>query len=135
MYATVKSKSEDMMKVQADIGRFVCWARRWGMRFQPVKCSKMQITRKRIKKINASYALQGTVLDNVEKTKYLGIAISNDLKWNTHISNICTNAYRTLGFLGRNLATCPHDVYKGLMCPVLDYGSSVWDPPKYTSIR
>ena len=92
----------------------------------------MQITRKRIKKINASYTLEGTVLDNIEKIKYLGITISNGLKWNTNISNSCTKANRTLCFLGRNLTTCPKDVkesaYKGLVRPVLVYGSLVWDP-------
>ena len=38
------------------------------------------------KKINASYNLEGTVLDNIENIKYLGITITNDLKWNTHVS-------------------------------------------------
>ena len=78
------------MKLQEDIDRLGSWARKWGMRFQPVKCNIMQITRKRIKKINASYNLEGTVLDNVENIKYLGVTITNDLKWNTHVSNICT---------------------------------------------
>ena len=77
------------------------------------------------KKINASYRLEETVLDNVEKIKYLGIAITNDLKWNTHVSNICTKANRTLGFLRRNLAACPRDVkesaYEGLVRPILGY--------------
>ena len=111
---------------------FGCWARKWGMSFQPVKCNIMQITRKRIKKISASYNLEGIVLDNVENIKYLGGTITNDLKWNTHVSNICTKANRTLGFLRRNLSACPHDVkksaYKGLVRPVLGYGSSVLDP-------
>ena len=120
------------MKLQEDIGRLGCWAKKWGMRFQPVKCNIMQITRKRIKKINASYNLEGTILDNVENIKYIGVTITNDLKWNTHVSNICTKANRTLGFLRRNLSACPQDVkesaYKGLVRPVLEYGSSVWDP-------
>ena len=64
--------------------------------------------------------------------KYLGVTITNDLKWNTHISSVCTKANRTLGFLRRNLYSCPPDVkeaaYKGLVRPVLEYGSSVWDP-------
>ena len=81
--------------------------------------------------INASYSLEGTVLDNDEK-KYLGVTITIDLKWSTHVSNICTNANRTLGFLRCNLAACPPDVkesaYKGLVCPILEYGSSFWDP-------
>ena len=77
-------------------------------------------------------SLEGTVLENVESIKYLGITITSDLKWNTHVSNICTKANRTLGFLRRNLTACPQDVkesaYKGLVRPILEYGSSVWDP-------
>ena len=49
-------------------------------------------------------------LENVESIKYLGVTITNDLKWNTHISNVCTKANRTLGFLRRNLYSCPPDV-------------------------
>ena len=107
--------------------------RKWGMRFQPVKCNMMQLTRKRIKKVHASYTLEGTNLENVESIKYLGVTITSDLRWNTHVSNVCTKANRTLGFLRRNLYSCPQEVkeaaYKGLVRPVLDYGSSVWDPP------
>ena len=94
----------------------------------------MQLTNKRINKIEASYFLEGTVLENVDSNKYLGVTITNDLKWNTHNNNISTKAKanRTLGFLRRNLFSCPQDVkeaaYKGLVRPVLEYGSSVWDP-------
>ena len=122
----------DTVKLQEDIDRLGSWAKKWGMRFQAVKCNIMQITGKRIKKINASYNLEGTVLDNVENIKYLGITITDDLKWNTHVSNICTKANRTLGFLKRSISACPQDVkesaYKGLVYPVLEYGSLVWDP-------
>ena len=131
-YREIKDE-KDTMKLQRDIDRLCSWARKWGMRFQPVKCNMMQLTRKQIKKIHASYTLEGTNLENVESIKYLGVTITSDLRWNTHVSNVCTKANRTLGFLRRNLYSCPKEVkeaaYKGLMRPVLDYGSSVWDPP------
>ena len=79
---------DDTVKLQEDITRLGCWARSWGMRFQPVKCNIMQITRKRIKKINASYSLEGTVLNDVEEIKYLVVTITNDMKWNTHGSSV-----------------------------------------------
>ena len=101
---------EDTLKLQKDIDLLGSWARKWGMRFQPVKCNMMQLTNKRINKIEASYTLEGTVLENVDSIKYLGVTITNDLKWNTHINNICTKANRTLGFLRRNLFSCPQDV-------------------------
>ena len=131
-YHEIKDE-EDTMKLQSDIDRLSSWARKWGMRFQPVKCNMMQLTRKRIKKIHASYILEGTDLENVESIKYLGVTITSDLRWNTHVSNVCTKANRTLGFLRRNLYSCPQEVkeaaYKGLVRPILDYGSSVWEPP------
>ena len=102
------------------------------MRFKPIKCNMMQLTRKHLNKIQASYTLEGAVLENVDNIKYLGVTITNDLKWNTHISNICTKASRTLGFLRRTLFSCPQNVkevaYKGMVRPILEYGSSFWDP-------
>ena len=87
------------------------------------------LTNKRINKIEASYSLEGIVLENVDSIKYLGVKITIDLKWNTHITK---NSFCTIGFLRRNLFSCPQDVkeaaYKGLVRPVLEYGSSVWDP-------
>ena len=92
------------------------------MRFQPVKCNIMQITRKRTNKIEAFYTLEGTVLENVDSIKYLGVTITHDWRWNTHISNMCTKASRTLGFLRRYLYQLPQDIkeasYRGLVRPI-----------------
>ena len=50
----------------------------------------------------------------------------------TYIRNVCSKANRTLGFLRRNLFSCPQDVkeaaYKRLVRHILEYGSTVWDP-------
>ena len=108
-YREIKDE-EDTMKLQRDIDRLGSWARKWGMRFQPVKCNMMQLTRKPIKKIHASYTLEGSDLENVESIKYLGVTITSDLRWNTHVSNVYTKANRTLGFLRRNLYSCPQEV-------------------------
>ena len=90
------------------------------------------IARKRIKKINAVYSSEGRLLERVDNIKYLGVTISKDLKWNTHVSNVCTKANRTHGFLRRNLSSCPQDVketaYKGLVRPIMEYASPIWDP-------
>ena len=130
-YREIKDK-EDTMKLQRDLDRLGSWARKWGIRFQPDKCNMMQLTRKRINEIYASFTLEGTDLENVERIKYLGVTITRDLRWNTHVSNVSTKANRTLGFLRRNLHSCSQvkeAAYKGMVRPVLDYGSSVWDHP------
>ena len=52
-YREIKDK-EDTLKLQRDIDRLGNWARKWGIKFQPVKCNMMQLTRKHLNKIQAS---------------------------------------------------------------------------------
>ena len=54
--------------------------------------------------------IEGIDLENVENIKYLGLTITSDLRWNTHVSNVCTKANRILGFLRRNLYSRPQEV-------------------------
>ena len=67
--------TEDTLKLQRDIDRLSNWVRKLGMRFQPVKCNTMQLTRKHSNKTQASYTLEGTVFENVDNIKYLGVTI------------------------------------------------------------
>jgi hypothetical protein len=67
-------------------------------------------------------------LESVDKAKYLGVTISEDLKWEGHINNICGKANRIRGFLRRNLnigsTSAKEHAYKLLV----EYACSVWDP-------
>ena len=98
-------------------------------------CSWLENGSRRSMAFHASYTLEGTDLENIESIKYmyLGVTITNDLRWNTLVFNVCTKANRTLGFLRWNLHSCCQEVkevtYKGFVGLILEYGSSVWDSP------
>ena len=96
------------------------------MRLKLVKCNIMQLTKRLTNKIQASYTLEGTVLENLKIIKYLGVTITHDLKWNTHTSKSCTEVKKTFFILEANSILLPTDVkeaaYTGLMRPVLEYG-------------
>ena len=78
------------------------------------------------------YRLGGTILKHVEQNSYIGIEISADLKWSTHITGLGKKAGSTLSFLRRNLRNCPqecqHLAYIVLVRSTLEYGAVVWDP-------
>ena len=78
------------------------------------------------------YQLCGEILKTVNNTTYLGINISNDLKWATHIKDICSKASSRLGFIRRNLQHCPlttrKNAYLALVRSSLEYGAAIWDP-------
>ena len=48
-YQEIKD-TEDTLKLQKDIDQLGCWARKWGMRFQPFKCNMMQKNKETVQK-------------------------------------------------------------------------------------
>jgi hypothetical protein len=100
-YLAIKGK-DDAVKLQGDLDRLGEWENKWLMKFHPSKCQVLSIT-KSPNIIMHNYSLHGHILEHVKEAKYLGLTISRDLKWTTHIDNITGQASRTLGFLKRNL--------------------------------
>ena len=103
----------------------------WDMEFNAKKCEVFHVTRER-KPLIYPYTLHGQILESVPTAKYLGVTISNDLRWEPHVRTITKKASRTLGFLRRNLrVSSPRHkeiAYRALVRPQVEYASSVWDP-------
>ncbi|KAI8516850.1 hypothetical protein Bbelb_054310 [Branchiostoma belcheri] len=63
---------------------------------------------------------------------FVGVHISNDMRWDAHIAHATGKANRTLGVIRRNLSHCTSQVkntcYKALVRPQLENCASVWDP-------
>ena len=119
---------QDHIELQKDLLQLEKWACDWGMNFNAKKCFILSV------RGNSSffYKLNDTILQNVDTNPYLGLTISSDLKWATHINNICNKASATLGFLRRNLQHCPAQTrriaYTSLIRSTLEYGAAIWDP-------
>ena len=98
------------------------------MKFNATKCYILSIRQ------NSSffYQLNDTILKQVNTNPYLGIMLSQDMKWTTHINNICRKASSTLGFIRRNLRHSPQSTrktaYISLVRSTLEYGAIIWDP-------
>ena len=82
--------------------------------------------------MRAGYNLHDCVLESIPSAKYLGVTISEDLKWPDHTNDISKKANQTLGFLKRNIRVHNRDrkstVFKTLVRPQLEYASTVWFP-------
>ena len=68
-------------------------------------------------------------LEQVRSAKYLGLTITDDLKWGPHVFEISCKATKTLGFLRRNLALAPRHTkevaHKTLVRPQLEYAAPI----------
>ena len=106
---------------------------RWFSMHRSVKCASVMLDHQ----INLH--IHSTTQFYKKLPTILGVDISNDMSWNSHIDRISSKANRTLGFLRRNLHSCPKHIkvisYKTLVRPILDYCSSVWDPRTQKSTK
>lgn len=127
LYRPIRSR-DDHNILQRDLHNLEKWADTWGMRFNATKCYILSVN----KSSSYFYDLNNTVLKDVVNNPYLGLAISNDLKWTNHINNICKKASSTIGFIRRNLrhspTKCRRTAYISLVRSTLEYGAVVWDP-------
>ena len=93
----------------------------------------------RTKILKTSYKLHGHTLEVVDASKYLGVTLTEDLGWDTHVRNVINKGNQTVGFLRRNLRGCTKTVkdaaYKTLARPTMEYASTVWDPTKQSNIK
>ena len=78
------------------------------------------------------YNLCGHVLSSVQIAKYLGITLTDELSWSSHVHSIHSRANSTLGFVRRNLRHSPaklkETAYITLVRSTLEYAASIWNP-------
>ena len=130
VYLTV-TNMQDSQVLQSDLESLQHWERTWDMEFNPGKCQVIHITRSK-SPVKSRYFMHNQELESVDAAKYLGVTISKDLSWNTHINNITSTANKTLGFVKRNVVAKNKDIktmaYNSLVRPQVEYASVVWSP-------
>ena len=119
------------MRLQDDIETLEEWEKLWKMQFHPEKCQVIRINHNKRFERKAEYKLHGHTLEVVDSGKYLGVNMSSDLSWHTHVDALAARASKTLGFLRRNLGECTKKVkrtaYTALVRPIMEYASPAWD--------
>ena len=130
LYKTITSM-EDTLVLQRDLDSLKEWGSRWGMRFNVSKCNIMRLAWSR-QPMTKFYTLGGEIIEEVNQAKYLGVTLTSELNWSTHIDITTNKANSTLGFLRRNLRYSPKSL-KELSCmslvhSKLEYCASIWDP-------
>ena len=130
MYLTMEGAKNSSV-LQQDLDRLSVWESDWDMEFNPSKCQVVQVAGSR-KPVSATYVLHGVALETVTCARYLGMDVSSNLSWGSHIDRITGTAHKTLGFVKRNIKTKMSGVreaaYTTLVRPQLEYAAAIWDP-------
>lgn len=119
--------------LQSDLKYLHSWSLDWGMEFNKSKCKVISISRKKTSTREASYTMDGQPLECVPYITDLGVTVSNDLSWSSHIEGAVAKANKTLGLVKRVCKDLPDQkvrklLYCALVRPKLEYASSLWSP-------
>ena len=127
-----KNKNNLEVEINADLEKLNDWAYTWNMDFNPAKTEMIVFSNKKAKS-RPNIFLKDIKINQVATHKHLGIFLSENMKWTTHIDYSVTvnKARKKLGLLRRqskSLSTKQKiDIYKTMIRPVLEYGSVLFD--------
>ena len=85
--------------------------------------------RQKIDTGNLVIQIDDIIIENVEKTKFLGVIINSKLNWNYHIQTISNKISKNVGIIFRtrnNLNCNTLMLYHSMIQPYLDYCNIVW---------
>lgn len=129
---------EEPFRLQRDLDILSKWCRTWQLKLNEKKCLVMRFSRKRTKTV-PDYHLEGIPLKVVSSIKYLGITITDDMRWSTHIDKITGMANQRLRFVQRIFRNCPQKVketgYLSLVRPLVEYCSTIWNPYRVGQVQ
>ena len=86
LYRTINSTS-DNITLQEDLNKLVHWSTIWQKDFNVKKCATMHFSSTN-RKQKYEYKMKGEILETVSQHPYLGVELSDNLKFNDHIDNI-----------------------------------------------
>ena len=136
--SSVIESLQDCESLQKDLDSLHGWSDNWHLKFNTSKCEVLTVTRKR-HPFRYDYKLNNNSLKHVTQVKDLGVTISPDLTWDTHINTILAKANRMLAFLCRNGVmsfTTDHRklLYLTFVRLYIGYASEVWAPSTIRTI-
>ena len=102
LYRSIRNR-DDHLALERDLRQIETWALTWGMRFNAKKCYLMSINQKS----THFCQLDSHILQQVPDNPSLGVTLSDNMKWNSHISKISKKANPTLGFLEEKSKALP----------------------------
>ena len=127
VYAKIQDE-QDCHSLQDDLNRLGAWSRKWLLRFNETKCVVLGIR----ECIRYVYTLNGYQLETVSHQKDLGVHVSDSLKPEKHINEICKKARQRIGIIRRCFTNLTESkvklLYQAIVRPILEYASPAWNP-------
>ena len=131
LFLTVDNRQQAQEFIDADLQAIYTWSNKWLVKFSVPKTKSLLISNKHDKHLNPPLTMNNAVLEEINTHKHLGITLSHNLSWNTHIEEIAGKAMRRLdiikSFKFKMSRNHLEKFYLSFVLPILEYGDALWD--------
>ena len=124
------TNSKNATVAQDDLDYLTNWQNTWLLKFntEDLKCKVLHVGKNNPQ---IDYNLNGLSLPKSSEEKDLGVIISKQLTWESHISMAINKAMSVMGWVSRNIISKEKSVmlniYKSLIRPNLEYCVQLWN--------
>lgn len=131
LYIFVDNPIDAAIKLNKDLSKIHAWSNTWLVTFNPSKTESMIFSRKLNNVNHPPIFMDQTNIKQVKTHKHLGITLSEDLRWNSHISVILQKAWKRIAIMRSlkfilNRASL-EKMYISFIRPILEYADVTWD--------
>ena len=104
-----------------------------------IKCNKLSLNLEKtnfmlfsnsLRNLPGNIMLDGSTLNRVQSSRFLGVTIDEDLSWKPHIHNVCNTVSRNIGIINKLKYCFPQhtlkSLYYAIVYPYLNYGILAW---------
>ena len=118
--------SEDYSVLQHDLDLLYEWSIHWKLKFNILKCKHMHLGPMHHYGL---YYSDGTVTDNIDSYKDLGIILDHQRKFHLHTTEVAVKANRLLGLIKKSFDYLDSDMltklFTAFVRPTLEYSNAV----------
>ncbi len=130
LFITVDNRDLAKECVNDDLEAINKWSNDWLVTFSVPKTKAMIISKKLDRHLHTPVSLNNTLVDDVSSHKHLGLFLSNNLSWISHIDEIYLKAMKRLDtihcFKFKLDRASLERFYLSYVLPILEYGDIVW---------
>lgn len=125
----------DTNMLQQDVDSVWKWSQDNNLPLNSDKCKVITCSRKR-QPLHATYYMSNAPLERVSNIRDLGLEVDTEFDFHTHITIICKQASKMLGFVIRTAAQFDNPkvavvLYTAFVRSKLEYGAVIWDPHEH----
>ena len=130
LYITIDDPIDSATAINDDLQLIENWSRQWLVTFNSSKTKSMRVSRKRSPAQHPHIIFRGSTLHDVSQQKHLGVILTSDLSWSSHINYIVSKSRKLIGvmrLLQHRLSRRTLElIYLIYIRPILEYGDVVW---------